>query len=707
MDSPNPRTSFASEQVLRDLVTISEDDPLPLQPASPAPDAGHSERLDFCPGQTTPTRSATDPAVSHGSIGQLGDSTIVRANTTGTTHGTLPADSGSSKTKANPPRAFSHSNQKRSPVDASQPGHSIRRHSTIDTNWSESFEDTAVWDRKAILSLDGGGIRGYSELLILQELMRVIGKLEKTRPPGPTKCDGPAESSFHPLHPTPSMATDTASCHSAEKIQTQATDSSAWLPCHYFDYMAGTSTGGLVGILLGRLRMNVDDCIAEYEKLGKKVFAHSRWFHLRSPLWWPREKYSHKVLEEVVQGVVNDRVPKVGTFPGGKTFAFDENRCRVVVIAFQEQIDGLTERPYLFRTYKNLRKGATKEEKKIDRNPGPAHDIPIWQVARATSAAPTYFKEAKIEGRKYLDGGFGANNPCREIYNEVRKMNNYNENCASTIISIGTGKNKKKRMASAKGIKEVFRAGLGKFIDYENFARRWAADSETVHEDMISRGAAPNSTFKYFRFNVEHGLDSMKLDDWRTRGRLRVGLGRCIGKTRSGWPRSKENDVPLDDLSGKRAVNGYASHHNNQKPGSSETHQDPPILVDAEASMPSNKIPRWFQPRNNTLESIRSCTQAYLDEEDTKNGIAECARILVDGRRGRALADPHRWERACFGAWYQCSISGCQRGEKEYRERHNLERHMLDKHRDIHGKHDEEARKRLEKALDLCKVVVH
>lgn len=75
--------------------------------------------------------------------------------------------------------------------------------------------------------------------------------------------------------------------------------------------------------------MNIDDCIANYEKLGAKVFAHSRWFHLRSLLWLPREKYSHNVLRDVVQEVVDAHVPKIGGFPGGKIFAFDENRCRV------------------------------------------------------------------------------------------------------------------------------------------------------------------------------------------------------------------------------------------------------------------------------------------------------------------------------------------------------------------------------------------
>ena len=84
----------------------------------------------------------------------------------------------------------------------------------------------------------------------------------------------------------------------------------------------------LIGIMLGRLRMNVDDCISEYETLGCEVFGHSRKCHIRSPLFWPRDKYKYKTLENVVRDVVRRRVPKVAEFPGGRNFAFDENRCR-------------------------------------------------------------------------------------------------------------------------------------------------------------------------------------------------------------------------------------------------------------------------------------------------------------------------------------------------------------------------------------------
>lgn len=64
-----------------------------------------------------------------------------------------------------------------------------------------------------ILSIDGGGVRGLSSLLILREIMEEIGRRN-----GIDSEDTP-------------------------------------LPCQYFDMIGGTSTGGWIAIMLGRLHM--------------------------------------------------------------------------------------------------------------------------------------------------------------------------------------------------------------------------------------------------------------------------------------------------------------------------------------------------------------------------------------------------------------------------------------------------------------------
>jgi hypothetical protein len=390
--------------------------------------------------------------------------------------------------------------------------------------------------------------------------------------------------------------------------------------------------------MLGRLRMNIDDCIEDYETLGEKVFGHSRWFHLRSPLFWVRDKYNHRVLQDVVRKVVRERVPKVATFPGGQNFAFDENRCRTqvllirsiesslmsqrVVLSYQKQTHEGFQMPYLFRSYKNLHKSENSKERSLDRNPALAHDIPIWKVARATSAAPTYFKPMKIDGLEYLDGGFGANNPCVEIYDEVRRMNNNSDKCAKVVLSIGTGQNNKMNRFGGSGIQ--------RYLNYMNFARKWAAESEKTHADMLKKLEYSQHKFHYVRLSVRSGLDVMKLDEWRARGRLRTATGRYICKLRRV----------------KRSSKAHESEKSIASEEVAERTDDPDDGIGLE-------VPKWFELRNNTLESIKLHTQTYLADADVKNQIAQMAKILVEGRRLRAKRDPGRWEKACYGAWYQ------------------------------------------------------
>ena len=568
-----------------------------------------------------------------------------------------------------------------------------RRQSTVDTRYSAPFADTEPWDRKAILSLDGGGIRGYSALLILQELMNVIKKLEKSHP------DGAAESSYHPLPWNPLYATDSRTGVQADP-GSQYVESAKWLPCHYFDYIAGTSTGGLIGIMLGRLRMNIDDCVSEYERLGGKVFGHSRWFHLRSPFWFPRDKYNHRNVEYAVKEVVSEKMPKIAKFPGGQNFGFDENRCRTVVLSYQQQTNeeakanGI-ERPYLFRTYKNLHQSESPEAQLTDRNPGPAHDIPIWQVARATSAAPSYFKPMKIHKLAYLDGGFGANNPCEEMFEEVRKMNNHADTCASIIISVGTGID--------KGWSRFKSLGPSRFINFLNVARKWASESEEVHARMLNR--KEGALFKYYRLNVPDGIGSLKLDEWRVRGRVRTTIGKTIGKLRSGRlirlaasesrPHNVGEKGPEVSEAATTHVNGQQGAFTN---GGEGDHGN------VSSTIESSAIPEWFRARNKTLVLIRKHTEDYLGTEEVKSSIDEIAKFLVDGRRARAKQDENRWEKACFGAWYQCNVPKCPRAEKEYQDRHSLEKHFLDKHKNLFSRANQEE---LKKALDDCKVVVH
>ena len=69
-------------------------------------------------------------------------------------------------------------------------------------------------------------------------------------------------------------------------------------PCHYFDFMYGTSTGGLIATLLGRLRLTVPQCLEIYREVGNDLFGTKR-----SVVPFAT-KYDHTPLEEAVRKIV-------------------------------------------------------------------------------------------------------------------------------------------------------------------------------------------------------------------------------------------------------------------------------------------------------------------------------------------------------------------------------------------------------------------
>ncbi|MCJ1428057.1 hypothetical protein MMC29_005964 [Sticta canariensis] len=352
-----------------------------------------------------------------------------------------------------------------------------------------------------------------------------------------------------------------------------------------------------------------------------------------------------------------------------------------VVISYQRQEGRVEEKPYIFRTYKNLHRGENAKQRLLDRNPGLAHDIPIWQVARATSAAPTYFEPPKTGDLEYLDGGMGANNPCEEIYDEVRRMNNGSKNCVRVILSIGTGRNHKTARFSGEGI--------SRYWNYLNWAKKWATDSQEAHLRMLKTQEWESERFHYFRLDVEEGLDDMKLDEWRVRGTLRTTIGQAIKSLRS----FKKSSL-------------HTINDNKARSDKDSAAEKTDSLLYTSKPLPESTVPAWFQPKNMTLDSIRAKTKSYLEGKEVQTELQECAKILVNIRRIRGRQDPQRWERACFGTWYQCRVAGCQRGEKEYDRREALMNHLKHKHSDsFRGTAGWDLAK-LNETLDKFKIIV-
>jgi predicted acylesterase/phospholipase RssA len=88
--------------------------------------------------------------------------------------------------------------------------------------------------------------------------------------------------------------------------------------------------------------------------------------------------------------------------------------------------------PYFFKSFKAREEPDTR-------------DCPMWQAARATSAAPTYFEPFKLETgdrleyRVLVDGGVFANNPALCAYAEAQSLNRGSHDEEYLVLSLGTG----------------------------------------------------------------------------------------------------------------------------------------------------------------------------------------------------------------------------------------------------------------------------
>jgi hypothetical protein len=172
------------------------------------------------------------------------------------------------------------------------------------------------------------------------------------------------------------------------------------------------------------------------------------------------------------------------------------------------------QRLYLLRTYKYEKKDGLMMRSKRRTNTATltddekdyGSDWQIWQVARAATAAPMYFKELPEkrhmrEGETmvyFSDGGFGqTNNPTYEGIAEIRSL--HGDGNLGAVVNIGTSRSKLK--AGGKSI--IKRAKVGFHI---------ATDPKAVAEKMNALNLDD-----YWRFNDEDGID-VDLDDWKPNG---------------------------------------------------------------------------------------------------------------------------------------------------------------------------------------------
>jgi len=141
----------------------------------------------------------------------------------------------------------------------------------------------------------------------------------------------------------------------------------------------------------------------------------------------------------------------------------------------------------------------------------PHSNCKIWEAARATSAAPTFFKHIEIgRAQPYIDGGLGRNNPSRVVLDEAKAL--FGARHIGCLVSIGTG------YAETISIKKPRRFWQIVPTDIFDTLKAITTDCEATHEAMLGLFAKLPTT--YFRFNVEHGVQGIKLSEWDRLGNV-------------------------------------------------------------------------------------------------------------------------------------------------------------------------------------------
>jgi hypothetical protein len=144
---------------------------------------------------------------------------------------------------------------------------------------------------------------------------------------------------------------------------------------------------------------------------------------------------------------------------------------------------------------------------------------PVWTVARACTAAPTYFDPVEIQaldGRiwRFEDAGLQVNNPTEVGIEEVKSWNQNpkSNDVVHAVVSIGTGEKHSSMFASNRSIFPFNEArALGQGI-LDGSLETTSVDNR-VRDQLRQDG----EDRKYWRFNDDSiEWEDIKLDDYRS-----------------------------------------------------------------------------------------------------------------------------------------------------------------------------------------------
>ncbi|KAF6819511.1 patatin-like phospholipase [Colletotrichum sojae] len=455
--------------------------------------------------------------------------------------------------------------------------------------------DTTKGPPLRILSLDGGGVRGYSMLIIVQELMhRTYVEIEGRAP------------------------------HRNEIPK----------PCDHFDLIVGTGTGGLIALMLGRLRLDLETCKQLYVRLTRMVFETDKTIAgipYRSTLFKAsklEEAIREAVREHTVyekegnDGTENDMVsPLAYSSASGPrrhssnastvSFSARSPQAQMARPAVSSRYGNPNARLYdaretrtktaVLAMYKGSRKGspaAILRSYDSRREPPPEFDCKIWQAGRATSAIGLAFKPIQIGQSVFHDDGAGTFNPAPEALDEA-VVNEWPGREVGVFVSVGTGRRPKGSDANQQMWYEGF---LGEFAEARRKLISKIEGCEVIHEQMRKELLAKRNVNvdNYYRLNVEVGVGEFGMNEWHRLADISTG-------TRQYLRREAEQKM-VQGASAKLAKIHRANIRFARLPDvpelvKSSSDASEPLAVELPAEIPSSWPPHNTPPSRQSYES--------------------------------------------------------------------------------------------------------
>jgi uncharacterized protein len=192
-----------------------------------------------------------------------------------------------------------------------------------------------------------------------------------------------------------------------------------------FHIIAGTSTGGIIASALSKPNpLSLDQILSLYVDHGYEIFdkdAENRFHAVGGP------RYQPDALESQLKAQLGD------------TYLSEVKDTELLVPSYaiklpEPDVNGNTSAPMFFRSWQA--RGVLLTGKPADKN-----DFKLADIARATSAAPTYFPPVSIQNKTgqsftMIDGGVFANNPTVCAMVEAYHLYHSTE---FLIVSLGTG----------------------------------------------------------------------------------------------------------------------------------------------------------------------------------------------------------------------------------------------------------------------------